>query len=283
MANSKELRRRIKSVKNTAQITKAMQMVSATKMRRAQNQALGGRPYSTSLNEIISSIEGRAKLVAHPLLHANTSTKRGVLALSSDKGLAGALNTNIIRRILLDEILQDKETIFYTIGKKAREYLVRTGRILEADFENLERASFKQAKMICKMFLEAFLAGNLGEVYILYPHFVSPLKQEPTLIKLLPISPVILSDSEGSHDFLFEPDIDSVLDFALEHFLETQIYQAMLETKASEHSARMIAMQNATDNAKALVGDLELSYNQVRQSAITTQILEIASAASALE
>ncbi len=279
MANSKELRRRIKSVKNTAQITKAMQMVSATKMRRAQNQALGGRPYTATLTAIINSIEG------HPLLQVSVSSKKGVLMLSSDKGLAGALNTNIIRKVLLDEMLQDKETVFYTVGKKAREFLTRTGRILEADFENSERVSLKQVKAITRMFLEAFLVGNLGEVYILYSHFISPLKQEPTLIKLLPIeiatSP--LAPRNNTRDSLFEPDLDTVLDFALEHFLETQIYQALLETKASEHSARMIAMQNATDNAKALVGDLELSYNQVRQSAITTQILEIASAASALE
>lgn len=309
MANTRELRRRIKSVKNTAQITKAMQMVSATKMRRAQNQALGGRPYSSTLSSIINLIEGKSKVAAHDLLKSNGSEKVGVLVLTSDKGLAGALNTNIFRRLTTDPTLQGENVQFYTVGRKGREFIVRIGKKLEADFENPEKVNFRQAKKLRKILMDAFLAGDLGEVYILYPDFKSALRQEPRLIRILPISfeapddnntIVIANEVKQSSskmeiatsttsprndegDFIFEPTPDAVLDFALVHHVETQIYQALLETKASEHSARMIAMQSATDNAKALVEDLQLTYNQVRQTAITTEILEISSASAALE
>lgn len=303
MANTRELRRRIKSVKNTAQITKAMQMVSATKMRRAQNQALGGRPYTSTLSSIINLVGSKAKVAAHKLLQPNASEKVGVLLFTSDKGLAGALNTNIFRRLATDPKLQGENVQFYTVGRKGREFIARTGKKLEADFENPEKASFKQARTLRKILMDAFLSGNLGEVYILYPDFKSALRQEPRLIRILPISFESPEDNNSqldnsitrnsfkreneqrvaSNEFLYEPTPDAVLDFALVHHVETQIYQALLETKASEHSARMIAMQNATDNAKALVEDLQLTYNQVRQTAITTEILEISSASAALE
>lgn len=283
MANTKELRRRIKSVKNTSQITKAMQMVSATKMRKAQTQALGGRPYSMTLSEIIGLCKAKAQSGGHELTKSNSSRNTGVAIFTSDKGLAGALNANIFRKILTEPILQGEGIKVFTVGKKGREFIVRIGKQLEADFPNPEKAEFRQAKLLRKILIEAFLSENVGEVYLLYPSFKSTLRQEPVLIKILPIDIYSTGDEENQNEFLYEPTPDKVLDFALIHHIETQIFQALLETKASEHSARMVAMQNATDNAKALVEDLQLTYNQVRQSAITTQILEIASAASALE
>ncbi|MCL5783854.1 MAG: ATP synthase F1 subunit gamma [Patescibacteria group bacterium] len=290
MPSTRDLRRRIKSVKNTSQITKAMQMVSATKMRKAQNQALSARPYTQTLFNVLAMVSGNIHPETHPLLNSNGVAKSGVVVISTDKGLCGALNTNIFRFLQTSENF-NKDTIFYTLGKKGRDFLVRTGKNLEADFENQERVNFTQATRIRKLLLEAFSKAEIGEAYLLYPHFISTLRQEARLIKILPIDPGAFnqaveeakSEVVQSGEFLFEPNPDQVLDFALTHFIDTQIYQALLETKASEHSARMIAMQNATDNAKDLVSDLQLTYNQLRQSAITTELLEITSAAAALE
>ncbi len=307
MANTRELRRRIKSVKNTSQITKAMQMVAAAKMRKAQNQALGSRPYSETLNNALSRLTPGMDPEAHPLLRIGSGTVTGVLLLTTDKGLCGALNTNIFRALSslrrqgsnnpssdseLDSRLRGNDTVFYSVGKKGRNFAVKTGKKLEADFENPEVVIFRQAKQISKMLIASFLSGELKEVYVVYPHFVSTLRQEARVVRLLPIdyTPGVLSESKsglypggGTDDFLFEPSSDILLDFALTHHIETQIYQALLETKASEHSARMMAMQNATDNAKELVEDLTLTYNQTRQSAITNELLEITTAQLALE
>lgn len=290
MASTRDLRRRIKSVKNTSQITRAMQMVSATKMRKAQNQALSGRPYSTIINYALSQVSGKIHPEAHKLLMANGSGKVGVLVFSTDKGLCGALNTNLMRMVS-EELKVKSDVVFYTVGKKGRDFVVRTGKNLEADFESFEHIDFAEARKLRSLLLSAFCNEEVGEIYLAYPHFVSTLRQEPRLVKLFPVDPAAITSGEeglelenkNNSDFLFEPDADKVLDFALTHLVDTQIYQALLETRASEHSARMIAMQNATDNAKDLVLDLTLTYNQVRQGAITNELLEITSAGAALE
>ncbi len=283
MPNTKELRTRIRSVKNTSQITKAMQMVSATKMRRAQNQALAARPYNSTLANALRLVADKIQDHAHPLLRPNEATKVGAVLLSTDRGLCGSLNTNLFRAAQSME----SNVVFYNMGRKGRDFLARSGKDLIADFENLDKVAFRQAVQIRRMIVEAFLKGEIKEAYLIYPEFISTLRQEPKLLRILPIDAQDLMEeaaqAEDLQDFIFEPGIDDVLDFAITHYLDTKIYQALLETKASEHSARMIAMQNATNNAKDLVNDLTLTYNQVRQSAITTQILEIASAGAALE
>lgn len=306
MANTRELRRRIKSIKNTSQITKAMEMVAATKMRRAQTQALSGRPYSLNLAQALQRLLPQIEIEAHPLLSGNESKTAGVILLSSDKGLCGSLNTNLFRTVLASH-LQGVNVNFYTVGKKGRSFVVKSGQDLTADFENLDTVIFRQAVQLSKIVTQAFLAGELGEVYLIYPHFISTLRQEPRRVKLLPIAleSVILIPSEaegegsrslsakesetssddkgGGKEFLFEPNPDALLDFILVHHIEEQIYQALLETKASEHSSRMMAMKNATDNALDLVEDLRLTYNQTRQDAITREILEITTASVAME
>ena len=306
MANTRELRRRIKSVKNTSQITKAMQMVAAAKMRKAQNQALGGRPYSETLNSALARLTPGIDPESHLLLRSGTGSSVGVLLLTTDKGLCGALNTNLFRATLASH-LSSGNVVYYSVGKKGRNFAVKTNKKLEADFENPEVVIFRQAKQISKMLIASFLNDELKEVFIVYPHFVSTLRQEARVTKLLPIeASVILSEAKDlsrmqdssnklrdsspakpvqndKSQFLFEPNPDVLLDFALTHHIETQIYQALLEIKASEHSARMMAMQNATDNAKELVEDLTLTYNQTRQSAITNELLEITTAQAALE
>jgi F-type H+-transporting ATPase subunit gamma len=329
MASTKELRRRIRSVKNTAQITKAMQMVAATKMRRAQNQALGGRPYSETLQIAVAELMPAIDQSLNPLLRENSSDKIGILLLTTDKSLCGALNSNVLRlaqqfannprissRASAEGSLhagrddkQKAEVQFFTIGKKGRDFVVKTGKELVADFENNDTVSYTQAKQTANVLIQSFLEGKVGEVYILYPDFVSTLKQDPKLEKILPISQEELlkgldingmdnvssrakrSEAEGSlhtgrddsQEFLFDTSKQVLLDFVLNHFVQQKVYQSLLETKASEHSARMIAMKNATDSAKDLVSDLQLAYNQTRQEGITRELLEITSALAALE
>jgi F-type H+-transporting ATPase subunit gamma len=314
MANTRELRRRIRSIKNISQITKAMQMVAATKMRRAQNQALSGRPYNLNLNQAIYRLLTKTDIEGQPLVEENESTKVGVILLSTDKGLAGSLNTNIFRA-LVDFSKEKTNLVFYTIGRKGRQFVVKTSKELQADFENPEAVTFRQAKQLARLITGEFLAKNLKEVYLVYPDFVSTLRQEPRVVKILPVDPKdesfalslgLDNTMENRHsgersdariksskdsgqsqndkeEFIFEPDPSALLNYVLNHYIETKIYQALLETKASEHSARMIAMQNATDNAKDLVSDLTLSYNQTRQDAITKELLEITTAQAALE
>ncbi len=305
MANTRELRRRIRSVKNTAQITKAMQMVAATKMRRAQNQALNGRPYGFNLSSALERLLPLINVESHPLLRSNGSTTQGVILLSTDKSLCGALNTNLFR-LLMSSGLTGGNTVFYTVGKKGRNFVARSGKNLQADFENLDGVTFREAGQLAKLGMDSFKAGEVGEVYLVYPSFVSTLRQEPTKVKLLPIAleSVIASiakqsnsddnstkiasstaspRNDGGNEFLFEPSAEKLLEYLLIHHIQMKIYQALLETKASEHSARMIAMQNATDNAMELVSDLNLTYNQTRQDAITKELLEITTAALAMQ
>lgn len=288
MANTKELRRRIKSVKNTAQITKAMQTVAATKMRRAQSQALNGRPYNFNLNYALRKLLPLVDIGSHPLLLGNESKTYGVILLSTDKSLCGALNTNIFRMLTASALPSD--TYFYTVGKKGRQFIAKTGKNLVADFENLDVVTFRQASQLAKLVIGAYLNKEIGEAYLAYPNFISTLRQEPVKVKILPIRIEDLMEqiskedtSQESAEFIFEPDSQTLLDFALNHFIQIKIYQSLLETKASEHSSRMMAMKNATDNALDLVDDLSLTYNQTRQSAITTEILDITTAQLALE
>ncbi|MBU1000660.1 ATP synthase F1 subunit gamma [Patescibacteria group bacterium] len=294
MANTRELRRRIKSVKGTAQITKAMQMVAATKMRKAQNQALSGRPYNFNLSKALKKVLPLVEIRSHSLLLGNGVKTIGVALLTTDKSLCGALNTNLFRLITASGFLS-ADAVFYTIGKKGRNFIARSGKNLQADFENLDVVTFKGAVQLAKLVMDAFLAKEVGEVYIVYPRFNSTLKQEPVKIKLLPIEYSKLEemiarevqsdskeDKETESEFLFEPDPYKLLDYILVHYIQIEIYQSLLETKASEHSARMIAMKNATDNALDLVDDLNLAYNQTRQDSITKELLEITTAIVAM-
>ncbi len=290
MANTRELRRRIKSVKNTSQITKAMQMVAATKMRKAQEQASAGRPYLENLSASVLRLLPKINSESHPLLNNNGVKTVGVVLISTDKGLVGALNTNLLR--FLSSHIESGTPLFYTIGKKGRMYVIRTGQNLQADFENTDLVTFRQAKQLARLIIEDFKKREVGQVDLIYPHFLSTLRQEPRRVRLLPINlesiihdqpPANSREVASDGEFLFEPNPDILLDYILVHHLEEQIYQALLESKASQYSAQMIAMQNATDNAKELVGDLQLTYNQTRQAAITTELLEITTAQVAME
>ena len=289
MANTRDIRRRIKSVKNTLQITKALQLVSASKMRRAQQAAVAGREYSNLLNRVLVSLRERADASAHPLLEERPVRRELVLVIATDKGLCGPLNTNLQREVGRF----DRETSRYVAsGRKGVQFLARGKRDLVADFELKDSPSFLETKRISKYCLDQFVSGEVDKVTVLYTRFVNTLNQQATVRTLLPISPFDLPKDQDAavtsekavngFGYIFEPDPTSVLDAILPQYVHYQVYQMVLDARASEHSARMVAMKNATDNAKNLVKDLTLEYNKVRQAAITTELLEISTAQMAI-
>ena len=290
MASTRDIRRRIKSVKNTAQITKAMQMVAAAKMRKAQQAALVGRPYAQLMNEIMAKAAEGTIGFDHPLLQSRPAAKRAVVLVSSDRGLCGGLNSNLFREVSK----LDKNTVFITAGKKAAQFVHRTKRNLAAEFTYKDTPEFIEARAISKFVQQLFLKGEVDAVDVLFPRFVNTLTQQPVLVPFLPIGKVTattaginapaqeLSAHSSMEIFEFEPDEETVLGQLLPHSLNFQMHQILLETKASEQSARMVAMKNATDNAKQIIKDLTLEYNKLRQANITKELLEITTAQMAL-
>jgi F-type H+-transporting ATPase subunit gamma len=277
MPSTLDLRRRIKSVKNTAQITKAMQMVAAAKMRKAQAAALAGRPYQEMLTRVLAAIKGRVEPTSHPLLAVRPVKKDLTLIFSTDKGLCGPLNTSLFREITDDD---REKTDFVVMGRKAVQFIARTRRNLTADFALKDSVRFADIRPIARFASEKFISGEVDQVRVLYPKFVNTLNQQPVLRNLLPV-PAEELDLEGEAnrgEYLFEPDVHGVLDAILPHYIAFQLFQMALNARASEHSARMVAMKNATDNAKELIKDLTLEYNKVRQENITTELLEITTA-----
>ncbi|HEY2102314.1 MAG TPA: ATP synthase F1 subunit gamma [Chthoniobacterales bacterium] len=285
MAKTQDIRRRIKSIRNTAQITKAMQMVAASKMRRAQQRALAGRPYATVMNKVFVSLQQRTDAKLHPLLQVREVKKELVIVISTDKGLAGALNTNLLREAARFDATK---TGYVVAGRKARQFLARTKRELLADFELKDSPSFVETKPIANFAIEKFLAGEVDKVSVLFTHFINTINQRPTAETLLPISPFDLGKEQKQNGtdpmlgYIFEPTAEQVLDAMLPYYIQYQVYQMILDARASEHSARMVAMKNATDNALQFIKDLTLEYNKMRQASITTELLEIATAQMAL-
>ncbi len=290
MANTKDIRRRIKSIRNIGQLTKAMQMVAASKMRKAQNVALAGRPYSTLMNRVLVSLQQRTDSKLHPLLQVREVKKELVVVLSTDKGLAGALNTNLLREITN---FDPEKTTYVVSGRKARQFIARTRRDMLADFELKDAPSFTETKAIARFCIEKFLSGEVDKVSVLFSHFINTVNQKPVIRTLLPISsfelpqaPTEGATTQDSTDpmigYLFEPTPEGVLDVMLPYYLHYQVFQMILDARASEHSARMVAMKNATDNAKQFIKDLTLEYNKMRQASITTELLEISTAQMAV-
>ena len=289
MANTQDIRRRIKSIRNTAQITKAMQMVAASKMRKAQQHALAGRPYAALMNKVLVSLQKRTDPRLHPLLQIRPLQRELVLIISTDKGLAGALNTNLFREAAN---FDTGKTLFVVTGKKARQFVARTKRELLADFELKDAPTFVETKPIAKFCTEKFLSREVDKVSVLYTDFINTINQHALIQTLLPISSFDLpkkheeADASGDIDpmlgYIFEPNAEVVLDIMLPYYIQFQVFQMILDARASEHSARMVAMKNATDNANQFIKDLTLEYNKMRQAGITTELLEIATAQMAL-
>lgn len=291
MPSTRDIRRRIKSVKNTAQITKAMQMVAASKMRKAQMAALAGRPYATLMNKVLAQVVTHAGEFRHPLLESRPGGKRAVIIVSSDKGLAGALNSNLIR----EAGKFDKDTtVFIAAGKKGAQFVSRTKRQMAAEFTYKDSPIFSEARAISRFAQDMFIKGEVSSVDILFTNFISTLNQKPEVRRLLPVTEITAVSAgldgenageklaQDGQEYLFEPDPGAVLGSLLPHYLNFQVFQILLEAKASEHSSRMVAMKNATDNAKQLIKDLTLEYNKLRQANITKELLEITSAAMAM-
>ncbi len=294
MANTREIRRRIKSVKNTQQITKAMQMVAASKMRKAQQAALAGREYARLLNRVLVSVRERVEPGSHPLLSERPVQRELVLVISTDKGLCGALNSNLFRELLP---LDPAKTGFAATGRKGVQFLARTKRDLLADFQLKDSPTSAEVRPLSKFVLDKFLAGEVDKVTVAYTRFVNTLAQKPALQTLLPIAAADLpgageadesaakfpsADPRNGFGYIFAPSQEEVLNAILPEYVHFQIHQMVLDSRASEHSARMVAMKNATDNAKQIIKDLTLEYNKVRQAAITTELLEITTAQMAM-
>jgi F-type H+-transporting ATPase subunit gamma len=288
--STREIRRRIRSVRNLSQITRAMEMVSASKMRRAQRNVLATRPYADRLRDIMSSLMARASGSRKgTLLEVRSEVKNVALILiTPDRGLAGSLVANILRRtarFVIDEKAKGRNVKVLAIGKKGRDFLNRSGQDLLAEVTKLgDYPKLADILGVSTNVIQGFLKGEFDEAYIVYSQFVNTLVQRPAVRRILPVEAdqSTPAPASASSNYNYEPDEDVVLKDLLPRFAEVQIYQALLEAIASEHSARMVAMRNATDNAKELRRELSLTYNKTRQANITKEVSEIASGAAAL-
>ena len=291
MANLRDIRRRIKSVKNTAQITRAMQLVAAAKMKKAQDQALAGREYASHLTQMLADIQENFTEESHPLLEKREGDRELVLVISTDKGLCGPLNTNLGKAVF-SQVSADAH--FVTVGRKLRAMCEKLGKKVLADFTVKDPVPFSQTRPIAKLLTREFLEGNYDKVTLVYTKFINTLRQEPVIAPLLPVQEVEAEESteafsteehikDAFRDYTFEPSVAAVLEALLPLYINYQVYQAHVEARASEHSARMVAMKAATDNAKKFIKELTLEYNKLRQGAITAELLEITTAMKAME
>ena len=301
MPSTREIRRRIRSAKNIAQITRAMEMVAASRMKRAQQAVTAGRPYARKIEEVIRHLGERVGVAdpdeVHPLLRSRPIKNIAVIMFTADRGLAGALNTNVIRRttrFILNET-NGTPVSMVTVGRKGRDFMVRYGRQLVADFIGLsDRPSIRDIYPIARVATEEYLSGRADAVYLIYTDFVNTLLQRPTVFRLLPVT--FDESDEGARpgenepvsgdgdevEYIYEPSPREVMEGLVPRYIEVRIYQALLEHIASEQSARMVAMRNATQSAKDMIEDLTLAYNKLRQANITREIIEVSSGASAL-
>jgi len=283
-----DLRRRISSVKNTQKITKAMQLVAASKMKKAQDAALAGRPYAEELTKLIQSLMLHAGTsLQHPLAEARPVKKICYILFTADRGLCGGFNGNLIRHVAKKELIAGQAKCVIAVGRKGLAFFKNISDCpVEAEFDGLgDKPTFMQTVGIARVAVDGFLAGDWDEVKIVYGHFINTMLQEVTELPLLPFSAPESAEAPAaaSADYLFEPSPEAVLDRLIPRYLETQVWQALLESNASEQSARMIAMKSATDNAKDLQDDLTLVMNKARQAQITKEISEIVGGAAALE
>jgi F-type H+-transporting ATPase subunit gamma len=282
MSSPRELRRRIKSITSTAQITKAMQMVAASKMRKAQEAALVGRPFVRLLYRIQRAATTHLGDFKHPVLEVRPVRKRAVILIGADKGLCGSLNSNLFR---LASQFDPESTVFITAGRKAAQFVARTRRQLVAEFAYADSPQYPEARAIATSARDLFLRGEVDEVKIVATRFINTLSQEPLALEFLPVGEIKGLQIPGveleeahtdTTEVLFEPSGEAVLGFLLSHYLDIYIYQVLLNAKASEQSARMVSMKNATDSAENLIKDLTLEYNKLRQGNITKELLDIA-------
>jgi len=287
MPSTRDIRRRIKSVKNTRQITKAMELVAASKMKRAQQAALAGRPYSNLLSDVLAALANKIDEAAHPFLVEREVKTRGILLITTDRGLCGSLNANLFK--LVQEVRTPAK--YYSIGRKGTQFLARTNRAVVADFQVHDRVPFSQVKVASEFMVRQYLDGTIDTIEVIYSRFTNTMVQHPRVRPVLPLRSLkefldqlavdtgtVRVPHADDREVLFEPGMVEVLNALLPFYVDHQLHQLALSAKASEHSARMVAMKTATDNANELIGDLTLEYNKARQAGITQEILEIAAA-----
>lgn len=286
MQGTREIKRRIKSVQNTKQITKAMKMVAAAKLRRAQERAEESRPYTEKMSEVISSIASRNDIVEHPLLEVRDIKKTGYLVITSDQGLAGGYNSNLLRKLVLtikERHNSPDEYDIFVIGRKGRDFLKRREFPIVGEIIGLSDApTFLEIKNIANTVVSMYAEGVFDQVYVHYNEFVSAMTQVPSEMKLLPLTNIKSEETSVSAIIEFEPSAEEVLNVLLPRYAETLIYSALLNAKASENGARMTAMDSATSNADDMINGLTLTFNRARQASITQEITEIVAGANAL-
>lgn len=286
MPSTRDIRRRIKSVKNTRQITKAMELVAASKMKKAQAAAVAGRPYAQLMSSMLAALASKVDVSAHPFLQPREVKTRGILLVTTDKGLCGPLNANLFK--LVGEVTGEAK--FVVVGRKGTQFLARTRRNVVADFAVEDKVPFHQVKVIGSFMIDLFLQGEIDTIEVIYPRFKNTLIQESVHRPILPLGNLsefldqLADQADGNATkaavddrlMIFEPNAQAVLEALLPFYVNRFLYQLALSAKASEHSARMVAMKTAKDNATNLIDDLTLEYNKARQAAITQEILEIA-------
>jgi F-type H+-transporting ATPase subunit gamma len=298
MATAREIRRRMTSIRSIRQITRAMELIAVTRLRRAQQRVLASRPYSDKMRQVLGDLVERVSPgedeeieeseVLHPLLQRHAVSRVGMIVLTTDRGLCGALNSNTLRAALqrtYQHQNQGHSVELVVVGRKGQQAIHRTPLHVLAEFSALgDYPDMHRIAPIARVAMDAFTNRELDEVLLVYPRFISTLRQEPTVVSLLPIEPPAAEERTAHHagaEFIYEPDPREVLAAILPRYVEIQLYQAVLELVASEFSSRMVAMRNATDNAGELLSDLQLGYNKARQATITREIIEVSSGAAA--
>ena len=284
MANIRLIRRRIRGIQGIVKITRAMEMIATSKMRRAQERGLAGRPYSEKIHQVVADLAALSQAGdrLHPLLQRRPVTKIAIVHITPDRGLCGGLNANINRKTSSFILEQSAAVTLIAVGRKGLDFMRRYGRDIRAEFTGLgDRPSLLDTLPISRIIIDDYTNGIIDMVYLVYAQFVSTILQRPILQQILPIEPVALPRMQNV-DYIYEPSPEVVLGGLLPRFVEMQIYHAILESIASEQSARMVAMRNATENANELIGDLTLVYNKARQESITKELLDITGGATAL-
>ncbi|WP_177503672.1 ATP synthase F1 subunit gamma [Anaerosinus sp.] len=283
MASTQDIRRRIKSVKNIQQITKAMKMVAAARLRRAQEGALANKPYAEKMQAVLRDVAGSAGDINHPLLEVRPVNKKAYVVLAADKGLAGAYSSNVFKEVIT-HFSNKSNADLITVGRKARDYFFHRGYNIVTEYAGFsERPTYEHAKHVAMKIMELFTSGEYDEIHMVYTKFISPINVVPTTVKLLPISDIEGEEKQSGGEYIYEPNAGEVLGLLLPQYLETMVYGALLQSAASELGSRMTAMSAATDNADELISKLVLNYNKVRQAGITREINEIVSGAEALK
>jgi F-type H+-transporting ATPase subunit gamma len=284
MADIRKIKRRITGAQNIAKITRAMEMVAASKMRKAQERGLAGGPYSEKITQVIADLAALPGIeLHHPLLSRRPVKTIAVLHITPDRGLCGGLNANLNRNLANFILEQSAQVVAICVGRKGRDFTARTVCSMRADFSQLgDHPAFLETLPVSQIIIEDYSEGLIDMVYVSYAHFVSTMVQTPVMKQLLPVEPAEIPAGENV-DYIYEPGAASVLGGLLPRFVEMEVYHAILESIASEQSARMVAMKNATDSANELIDYLTLEYNKARQDAITTELLDITGGVTALE